>query len=84
MSVHHYSDHRESAELISQDLKNIYEEWVKQWLVTFSPSKTESMVVLVKPHVQNSHPRLIFYNVHIAHVRAHKHIGLTILDGIDI
>ena len=68
---------RESAQLINQDLKNI-EEWTKQWLVTLSPSKTESMVVSLKPHVQNSHPRLTFYNMPIAHVQAHKHIGLWI------
>ena len=53
-------DHRESAELINQELKNI-EEWAKQWLVTFSQSKTESMVVSLKPHMQNSHPRLIYF-----------------------
>ena len=70
-------DHGESAELIKQDLKNI-EEWAKQWLVTFSPSKSENMVVSLKPHVQNSHPRLIFYNMPIAHVRAQKYIGLWI------
>ena len=70
-------DHRESAELINQDLKSIKES-AKQWLVTFSPSKTGSMVVSLKPHAQNSHPRLIFYNMPIGHVRAHKHIGLWI------
>ena len=69
--------HRESAELINQDLKNI-EEWANQWLVTFSPSKTECMVVSLKPHVQSSHPRLIFYNVPIAYVQAHRHLGLWI------
>lgn len=70
-------NHIEAATLINQDLKNI-EEWAKQWLVTFSPSKTESMVISLKHHVENSFPRLVFYNTPIAQVKSHKHIGLWI------
>ena len=56
----------------------------KKWLVTFSPSKTESMVISLRPHAEKRHPRLVFYNTPIAHVRCHKHIGLWISDNLNL
>ena len=65
--------HIEAAVFINQDLNHI-EEWAKQWIVKFSPSKTESMVLSLKTKSN----KLLVCNTPIANVQSHKHIGLWI------
>ena len=60
---------------INNDLANI-ENWANQWLIKFSPSKTESSVISLKQNTQTRHKRLIFHNTPIANVSSHKHVGL--------
>ena len=66
--------------LINQDLNHI-EEWAKQWIVKFSPSKTESMVLSLKTKLNQLYPRLLLSNTPIANVQSHKHIGPWILNN---
>ena len=69
--------HTEAGMFINQDLNHI-EEWAKQWIVKFSPSKTESMVLSLKTKSNKLFPRLLVCNTPIANVQSHKHIGLWI------
>ena len=71
------NNHTEAAMFINQDLNHI-EEWAKQWIVKFSPSKTESMVLSMKTKFNKPFPRLFLCNTPIANVQSHKHIGLWI------
>ena len=70
-------DHIEAAWYINEDLKHI-EEWARQWIVKFSPTKTESMVLSLKTKSDKMYPRLLLSNTPIANVQCHKHIGLWI------
>ena len=72
------NNHTEAAMFINQDLNHI-EEWAKQWIVKFSPSKTESMVLSLKTKSNKLYPRLLLSNTPIANVQSHKHISLWIL-----
>ena len=59
------NNHTEAAMFINQDLNHI-EEWAKQWIVKFSPSKTESMVLSLKTKSNKLFPRLFLCNTPIA------------------
>lgn len=64
----------EAAELLNVDLEKIT-TWAKQWLVTFNPPKTESMLIsrkIVKP----VHPPIFMSNQQITEVSFHKHLGI--------
>ena len=52
------------------------QEWAKQWIVQFSPPKTETMVCTFK----NVPPKLDLYfdNIKLTQVEHHKHLGLTV------
>ena len=70
-------DNREdAANLLNQDLAGI-QHWSEQWLVTFSPSKTESMIVSNKTNIDN-HPTVYLNNTPIKEVKFHKHLGITL------
>lgn len=61
------------ASQLNHDLREI-NKWANQWLVKFSPPKTESMVISNK---QNTfHPPLFFGSDMIKQVNEHKHLGL--------
>ena len=60
-------DHIEAAWYINEDLKHI-EEWARQWIVKFSPTKTESMVLSLKTKSDKMYPRLLLSNTPIANV----------------
>lgn len=64
-----------SAEQLNSDMSKI-KEWASKWLVTFNPSKTESLVFSRK-HYKPVHPPIIFDNQIINEVNSHKHLGLT-------
>ena len=50
--------------------------WAKQWLVTFNPSKTETVLFTLKKLC--FFPHLIFDNVVINFVDSLKHLGVTL------
>ena len=66
---------------INNNFANI-ENWANQWLIKFSPSKTDSSVISLKQNTQTRHKRLIFYNTPIANVSSHKHVGLWITHNL--
>ena len=66
----------ESADILNRDLNTIT-SWSNNWLVSFNPQKTETMVIsrkVNKPH----HPSLIMNNQQLEDVKYHKHLGVTI------
>ena len=64
-----------SASILNSDLRAI-SNWYKVWLVTFNPSKTESMLFSRKKD-KSQHPPLLMNDTPIATVRSHKHLGLS-------
>jgi hypothetical protein len=68
-----------AAELLNTDLDAIH-QWAKKWLVTFSPPKTEEMVISNKP--PRNHPPLLLNNQPIVSVKEHKHLGLTLTHNL--
>ena len=74
-------DNREqAATMLNEDLANI-QKWSSDWLVTFNPLKTESMVVGLK-HNKQAHPRLYLHNSPITEVTKHKHIGIWLENNL--
>ena len=67
----------ESANIKNEDLSNI-EIWASQWLVKFSPAKTESMFISLQTHNACNLLCLVFYNTPMANVPHYKHAGLWI------
>ena len=65
-----------TANLLNSDILRIT-QWAEQWLVSFNPIKTESLLIsrkLLKPY----HPPLVMLNQHILEVEQHKHLGLIL------
>jgi hypothetical protein len=62
-----------AAEALNEDLTNI-QEWAEKWLVTFSPPKTEGLLITNK--APRNHPELYLNNQRIAEVKHHKHLGI--------
>ena len=59
---------------LSSDINKI-QTWANQWLVTFNPSKTESLIISRKIN-KPIHPPLVMYNQDIPNVPCHKHLGV--------
>ena len=59
---------------LNTDLESI-NDWAKKWLVTFSPPKTEEMIISNKKN--QNYPPLQLNNHTIKTVRDHKHLGIT-------
>lgn len=51
-------------------------KWAEQWLVSFNPTKTESLTISRKRN-KPTHPPLVFNNTQINNVTFHKHLGIT-------
>ena len=62
------------ATYLNADLEKIV-LWAKQWLVTFNPNKTVSMIISRKQN-KPIHPILIMDNTQLTQVEHHKHLGL--------
>ena len=65
----------EAAEKLNSDLAKVH-AWASKWLVTFNPSKTESLIFsrkLNKPY----HPPVYMSEQPITEVSSHKHLGLV-------
>ena len=65
-----------AAEILNNDLDTIH-NWSKTWLVTFNPSKTESML-FSKKRIKPLHPPLFMNQIAIDHLQSHKHLGITL------
>ena len=72
-------DSTEAAYLINEDLKKI-QTWASKWLVTFSPPKTEEMVITTK--TPRPHPDLKFGTEIIKRVTSHKHLGVILTNNL--
>jgi hypothetical protein len=64
----------ESTELLNKDISEI-SKWASDWLVTFNPNKSESLLISRK---NNTHvyPPLSMNNSPILEVQNHKHLGI--------
>ena len=65
----------EAAYQLNSDLSKIH-QWATKWLVTFNPSKSESIIFSRKrnkPH----HPQLVMNQQNINEVKSHKHLGIV-------
>ena len=69
-----------AAELLNKDLSAV-SKWAEQWLVTFSPPKTESMLISLK-NSDIAHPSLYLNNTEIMQVSSHKHLGVTLSNNL--
>ena len=63
-----------AALCLNSDLEKI-SRWAAIWLVTFNPSKNESLLISRKIN-KPIHPPLYMQNVQIQEVSSHKHLGL--------
>ena len=63
----------EAAAALNEDLTSI-QDWAEKWLVTFSPPKTEELLITNK--APRNHPLLYLNNQRITEVKHHKHLGV--------
>ena len=66
----------EAAQFLNVDLDKI-QQWAKKWLVSFNPTKSESLLLsrkINKPY----HPPIFMDNQVISEVNTHKHLGLIL------
>ncbi len=71
-------DPQSSSVQLNNDLRTIH-QWSLDWLVTFNPSKTETMIFSRKRN-KPAHPNLIMNDVVLDPVIEHKHLGLSFTD----
>jgi len=64
-----------AAEYLNEDLEHI-NKWSKKWLVTFSPPKTEQMIISTKR--SRIHPNIYLNSQPIKMVKEHKHLGVIL------
>ena len=64
----------EAAYQLNSDLSKIH-QWANQWLVTFNPSKSESVIFSRKRNRPN-HPQVLMDQQPIHEVNLHKHLGI--------
>lgn len=69
-------EHLHSSSILNTDLQNI-SAWASQWLVTFSPPKTQYMCIYFCQHDAAQYP-LFFEGTQLPDVTEHKHLGVTI------
>ena len=63
-----------AAQLLNTDLEKIT-KWAKTWLVTFNPTKTETLLISRKVS-QQAHPDLFMLRQKITEVETYKHLGI--------
>ena len=66
----------DAARKLNSDLETIH-QWAIKWIVTFNPSKTESLL-LSRKHNSPRHPEITMNQQPIAEVNSHKHLGITL------
>lgn len=72
---------QQAGRQLNDDLNSI-QNWAKQWLVSFSPSKTKTITFSLKKTKKLDHPVLYFNNKAIEKVEFHKHLGLTLASNL--
>ena len=65
-----------AADNLNTDMESMI-EWSNRWLVTFNPTKTESICLYLGSVTIFTPPTLYFENVQLANVNSHKHLGIT-------
>ena len=65
-----------AAACLNNDLDKISQRAAK-WLVTFNPSKTESLLISPKTN-KDRHPPIFMRNHKIVEVDSHKHLGIVL------
>ena len=65
-----------AANQLNSDLSKIH-QWATKWLVTFNPSKSESIIFSRKRKKPN-HPNLVMDQQSIQEVNSHRHLGLVL------
>ena len=68
------SDVKDTEGILNHDLR-MTAAWIKQWLVSFNPSKTVAIIFSTVLDLVN--PSLLSNNTKIEFVDNHKHLGLT-------
>ena len=63
-----------TAEIMNFDISKLT-DWASKWLVSFNPSKTESLLITRKTK-KPVHPQLVMQNQSISEVQHHKHLGV--------
>ena len=63
-----------AANCLGADLEKI-SKWADIWLVSFNPTKTESLLISHKLNKLN-HPPILMQNLQITEVEFHKHLGI--------
>ena len=63
-----------AAELLNADMEKVA-RWAKQWLVSFNPFKTESLLISRKTN-KPDHPSIFMSGQKIKEVDTHKHLGI--------
>ena len=65
-----------AAACLNNDLDKI-SQWAAKWLVTFHPSKTESLLISRKT-IKERHPPIFMQNHRVVEVHSHKHLGVVL------
>ena len=65
----------ESVQMLNSDMEKI-NQWAKRWLVSFNPTKSESLLFSRKTN-KPYHPPVTMNNQIKTEVTTHKHLGLT-------
>ena len=65
-----------AANQLNSDLYKIH-QWATNWLVTFSPSKSESIIFSRKRNKPN-HPNVVMDQQPTQEINSHKHLGLVL------
>ena len=65
-----------AANQLNSDLSKIH-QWATNWLVTFNPSKSESIIFSRKRNKPN-HPNVVMDQQPIQEVNSHKHLGFVL------
>ena len=69
-----------TAEVLNRDLESM-SQWANDWLLKFSPPKTEALYISKKKKNINK-PTLNLSNTAIKEVEAHKHLGVTLTNDL--
>ena len=65
----------ETAQILSADMEKIH-EWASKRLVTFNPSKSNSLSLFFRKHNKPYHPPVTMNGETISKIDTHKHLGL--------
>ena len=69
-------DPNTGAQILNDNLNKVH-TWSENWLVSFNPQKTESILISRK-HNHINHPILSFNHVPVKEVTSHKHLGIIL------